>query len=193
MNDEVNQRVQEHALQLLLAYQRDGNQVLGVYNDKCNPTLVAQQFAYMLSYDKALPAYLPDFYNYLLAYPNGRTPNIKDTFYWAKVKFGLKPTLRIVQMVTMRGGPEDEVAYAIAEKQLYSNHYFETALDLSFCVRDGGDRVKPGFYLVMEMGSEQAGLTGIKGFIVRKAAVGRSVSSLRDALTTIATALEDKE
>lgn len=193
VNDEVNQRVQEHALQLLLAYQRDGNQVLGVYNDKRNPTLVAQQFAYMLSYDKALPAYLPDFYNYLLAYPNGRTPNIEDTFYWAKVKFGLKPTLRIVQMVTMRGGPEDEVAYAIAEKQLYSNHYFETALDLSFCVRDGGDRVKPGFYLIMEMGSEQAGLTGIKGFIVRKAAVGRSVSSLRDALTTIATALEDKE
>jgi hypothetical protein len=62
------------------------------------------------------------------------TPDhVEDTFYWARVKFGLKPTLRVVQMVTMRGNSVDPVAYAIAEKQLYSSHYFETALDLSFC------------------------------------------------------------
>jgi hypothetical protein len=35
----------------------------------------------------------------------------------------------------------------------------------------------------MAMGSEQAGLTGAKGCIVRKIAVGRSVSKLGDALT----------
>jgi hypothetical protein len=31
-------------------------------------------------------------------------------------------------MVTMRGNPGGQVSYAIAEKQLYSNRYFETAL-----------------------------------------------------------------
>jgi hypothetical protein len=110
---------------------------------------------------------------------------VEDTFYWAKVKFGLKPTLRVVQVVTMRGNPADEIAYAIAEKQLYSSHYFETALDLSFCVRGSDNQKRPGFYLIMAMGSEQAGLTGVKGSIVRKAAVGRSVSNLQNALTTI--------
>ena len=117
----------------------------------------------------------------------------RDTFYWARVKFGLKPTLRVVQMVTMRGDPGDQVAYAIAEKQLYSSHYFETALDLSFCVRGSDDPKQPGFYLIMAMGSEQAGLTGVKGSIVRKAAVGRSVSNLKDALTTIKNKLEANE
>jgi hypothetical protein len=68
-------------------------------------------------------------------YPNAKPANVENTFYWEKVKFGLKPTLRIVHVVTMRGNPADEVAYAIAEKQLYSSHYFSTALDLSFCVR----------------------------------------------------------
>ena len=82
----------------------------------------------MLSYSKALPEHLPDFYHYLLAYPNAKPANVEDTFYWARVKFGLKPTLRVVQVVTMRGSPGDHVAYAIAEKQLYSSHYFETAL-----------------------------------------------------------------
>jgi hypothetical protein len=41
---------------------------------------VPQQFAYMLSYDKALPERLPDFYHYLLAYPNAKPANVEDTF-----------------------------------------------------------------------------------------------------------------
>lgn len=189
VNDQVNQLLRTTALQHLLAYQREGNEILGVYNDKHDPTEVPQQFAYMLSYNKVLAENLPDFYHYLLAYPNARPANVEDSFYWARVKFGLKPTLRLVQVVTMRGAPADPVAFAIAEKQLYSSHYFETALDLSFCVR-GYDQEQPGFYLVTTMGSEQAGLTGVKGSMVRKAAVGRSVSNLQRALTTIKNTLE---
>jgi hypothetical protein len=189
-NEQVNRLLQKTALQRLLAYQRDGNQALGLYNDKRDPTVVPQQFAYMLTYAKALPAYLPDFYTYLLSYPNARPANVEDTFYWARVKFGLKPTLRVVQMVTMRGNSADPVAYAIAEKQLYSSHYFETAMDISFCVRGSDDPKQPGFYLIMAMGSEQAGLTGAKGSVIRKAAVGRSVSHLQKALTAIRNTLE---
>jgi hypothetical protein len=188
--EQVNQRLQKTVLERLVAYQREGNQVLGEYNDKKNPAVVPEQFKYMLSYSKALPRYLPDFYNYLLTYPKGQTANVEDTFYWAKVKFGLKPTLRVVHIVTMRGSPDNQIAYAVAEKQLYASHYFETALDLSFCVRGGDDQAKPGFYLIMIMGSEQAGLTGVKGSIVRKTAVGRSVSNLQNALTNIRNTLE---
>jgi hypothetical protein len=93
-------------------------------------------------------------------------------------------------MVTMHGSPNPVVAYAIAEKQLYSSHYFETALDLSFCIRRGDDAKQPGFYLIMAMGSEQAGLTGVKGSIVRKTAVARS--NLQEALTTIRNTLEGR-
>jgi hypothetical protein len=190
VEEQVNQLLEMTALQRLLAYQRDGNQALGVYNDKRNPTEVAQQFAYMLSYGKALPENLPDFYQYLLDFPNKKPANVEDTFYWARVKFGLKPTLRIVQVVTLRGNPGDQLAYVMAEKQLYSSHYFETALDLSFCVRGNDSPKQPGFYLIMAMGSEQAGLTGPKGSIVRKVAVGRSVSNLQNALTNIKNRLE---
>src|ERR1700729_2109739 len=144
----------------------------------------------MLSHDKALPEYLPEFYHYLLSYPQDKPAGTDSIFYWSRVKFGLKPTLRVVQVITWRGKDSDPIAYAIAEKQLYSSHYFETALDLSFCVRGDAAAKDPGFYLLMAMSSEQAGLTGVKGAIVRKVAVDRSVSSLRDALTTIKTTLE---
>jgi len=191
-SDQVNQHLKKTAIERLLAYQRDGNEALGVYNDKRDPTQVPQQFSYMLSYSKVLPEQLPEFYRYLLAYPKSKPANVEDTFYWARVKFGLKPTLRVVQMVTMHGEATDPVAYAIAEKQLYSSHYFETALDLSFCVRGSDDSKQPGVYLIMAMSSEQAGLTGVKGSIVRKAAVGRSVSNLQNAWTTIRDTLEAK-
>ena len=188
--DQINQLLRKTTLALLLAYQRDGNEALGVYNDKQDPTEVSKQFAFMLSYTSALPKYMPEFNHYLLSYPKDKPANVEDSFYWAKVRFGLKPTVRAVQVVTERGNQADEVAYAIAEKQLYSSHYFETALDMTFCVRGPGDDKRPGFYLIMVMGSEQAGLTGVKGSIVRKVAVDRSVSSLRDALTAIRDTLE---
>jgi hypothetical protein len=119
--EQLNRHLQKTALERLLEYQQQGNQTLGFYNDKHDPTQVPQQFAYMLSYSKALPENLPDFYQYLLDYPNSKPSNVDDAFYWARVKFGLKPTLRIVQMITMRGRPGDPVAYAIAQKQLYAS------------------------------------------------------------------------
>jgi hypothetical protein len=190
---QVNELLQKTVLDRLLAYQKDGNSALGVYNDKKNPTEVPEQFKYMLSYSKALPKYLPDFDNYLLTYPKGKPTNVEDSFYWANVKFGLKPTLRVVHVVTMRGRAAGEPAYVIAEKQLYSSHYFETAIDLTFCVSDTTDPKHPGFYLIMAMGSEQAGLTGFKGSIVRKVAVDRSASSLQKSLSAIKIALEQQE
>ena len=190
VDEQVNQRLQKGAFELLLAYQREGNKALGVYNDKRDPSDVPEQFAYLLSYDDALSEHAPDFYHYLLSYPQEKPAHFEETFYWAKVKFGLKPTLRIVHVVTMRGKPPDHVACAIAQKQLYSSHYFRTALDLSVCVRDSDDAEQPGFYLLKALGSEQPGLTGPKGSMVRKAAVSRAVSNLQKGLAAIKNTIE---
>jgi hypothetical protein len=193
VDEQVNQRLQKGALERLLAYQREGNAALGAYNDKHDPTNVPEQFAYLLSYDNALPQHVPDFYHYLLSYPQGKPSHFEETFYWAKVKFGLKPTLRIVHMVTMRGKPSDPIACAIAQKQLYSSHYFRTALDLSVCVRDSSDPKHQGFYLIRALGSEQGGLIGPKGAIVRRAAVSRAVSNLQEGLASIRDTIESQK
>jgi hypothetical protein len=79
--------------------------------------------------------YLPDLDRYLLDYPAVKLDSIESQFYWEKVNFGLKPTLRMVQAIVYRGTRSTEPAYAVAVKQLYSSHYFETALDLTVCVR----------------------------------------------------------
>ena len=188
--DQVNHLAQQLALQALLRYKQGGNTALGTYRDKNHPAAVAEIFASLLSRSKALPVYLPDLNRYLLDYPNVKLDNVETEFHWEMVNFGLKPTLRIVQTIVYRGTAPNEPAYAVAEKQLYASHYFETALDLTVCVRDTQRPNQVGFYLITMKGSQQAGLTGLKGSIVRKVAVGKTRSSLEQALVSIKQKLE---
>ena len=190
--DQVNHLGQQMALVALQKYLQGGNSALGTYRDKKHPAAVAETFQSLLSLSKALPVYLPDLDRYLLEYPNIHLDNVQTQFYWEKVNFGLKPTLRIVQTVVYRGKSPSEPAYAVAEKQLYASHYFETALDLSVCATDSEEPAKRGFYLITLKGSQQAGLTGFKGGIVRKVAVDKTRSSLERALVSIKEELESK-
>jgi hypothetical protein len=185
---QANRLAQQMALQALLRYQQGGNTALGTYRDKSRPTAVADTFTSLLAQMKSLPIYLPDLHNYLLEYPNAASNEIRSEFYWEKVNFGLKPTLRIVQAIVYRGTSPDKPTYAVAVKQLYANHYFETALDLTVCLSEK----KNGFYLITIKGSQQAGLTGFKGGIVRKVAVDKTRSSLQKVLAAYKQKLESR-
>ena len=184
----VNRLAQKMALDALLKYIEGGNAALGTYRDKKRPTVVADTFQSLLSRSKAMPVYLPALNRYLLDYPNANSDRIESQFFWEKVNFGLKPTLRIVQAIVYTN--TEQQTFAIAVKQLYASHYFETALDLTVCVKDPE---RPGIYLITMKGSQQAGLTGFKGSIVRKVAVDKTRSALEKALTAIKQKLENQK
>jgi hypothetical protein len=181
---EVNALAQQMALRAVQSYMQGGNGALGIYRDKKNPNVVAESFNKLLAQAKALPVYMPDLHKYLLEYPNFQSPKIASEFHWEKVKFGLKPTLRIVHQIIYKDTSAEPV-YAMAEKQLYSSHYFQTALDITVAVADSG-----GFYLITAKGSQQAGLTGLKGNIVRGVAISKTKTSLENALEAIKKRLE---
>lgn len=185
--DRVNHLAQQLALQALLEYMQGGNSALGAYRDKKHPAAVPETFASLIGRFEALPVYLPELNEYLLGYPKAKSENVQAGFYWENVNFGLKPTFRIVQKIVYRGAIGKEPAYAVAEKQIYASHYFETALDLTVCVKDAQ---RPGFYIITVKGSKQAGLTGLKGGIVRKVAVDKTRSSLERVLMATKQKLE---
>jgi len=190
---QVNSLAQKMALEALVKYQKDGNSALGSYYDKEHPVRVTERFQSLLQESPSLSHYLADLERYLVGYPQAQLPNADNVFYWEKVKFGLKPTLRMNHMVIYRGsgpaGPLDSVAI----KQLYASHYFQTAIDLSVCAKDSSQPDAKGFYLITVKGSRQAGLTGPKGSIVRKNAVSRIRSSLETSLTHIKSVLENRQ
>jgi hypothetical protein len=187
---QVNSQAQKMVQELLVRYQKDGNSALGSYYDKEHPVHVVEQFGSLLHESPSISHYLPDLERYLIDYPHSELPKAESIFYWEKVKFGLKPTLRMNQMVIYQGSGPSGPLDSVAIKQLYASHYFQTALDLSVCAKDNSQLDEKGFYLITVKGSRQAGLTGPKGSIVRKNAVSKVRSSLETSLTHIRGVLE---
>jgi hypothetical protein len=174
---------------LLRAYRRGGNTALGEYRDKDHPALVSEQFETMVGRTAALPGLLPELRTYLLSFPAADLAGAETFYYWEKVDFGMKPTIRVNHAVIYRPPGRGREISVVAIKQLYASHYFHTALDVSMCVGSAqGDR--PGFYLLTLKASEQAGLTGMKGSIVRKVAVDKIRSSLERGLATLKSSIE---
>ena len=176
-------------VELIRAYRRGGNAALGVYRDKDHPSRVADQFETMVGRSTALPDVLPELRRYLLAYPDADLAGADSFFYWEKVDFGLKPTIRVNHGIVYQTPSASGDIAVVAIKQLYASHYFHTALDVSVCVSDTS-RGRRGFYLMTLKSSEQDGLTGLKGSLLRKIAVDKTRSSLEKALGSIKDAVE---
>jgi len=177
-------------LELIRAYRQGGNMALGVYRDKEHPSRVADQFETMVGRSSALPDVLPELRRYLLEYPDADLPGADSFFYWEKVDFGLKPTVRVNHGVMYQTRSSVGDVAVVAVKQLYASHYFHTALDLSVCVSDTSKPGRRGFYLMTLKSSEQDGLTGMKGSVLRKIAVDKTRSSLEKALGAIKSDVE---
>jgi len=187
---QVNGLARGMVLDLVREYRRGGNTALGVYRDKDNPARVADQFETMVSRSATLPDVLPELRNYLLNYPDAELAGADSFFYWEKVDFGMKPTIRVNHAVIYRPSEAAGGIAAVAVKQLYASHYFHTALDVSVCMTDSAHAPRPGFYLITLKSSEQDGLTGMKGSMLRKVVVDKTRSSLENALTALKQTIE---
>jgi hypothetical protein len=177
-------------LSLIREYRRGGNVALGVYRDKDTPARVADQFETMVSRSASLPNVLPELRDYLLHYPDVDLPGADSFYYWEKVAFGLKPTIRVNHAVIYRAHADSGDISVAAIKQLYASHYFHTALDMSVCVGDSAQPGRRGFYLMTLKSAEQDGLTGFKGSAVRKIAVDKIRASLETALASVKQTVE---
>jgi hypothetical protein len=193
VSTQVNDRVRKMALDLLRRYQEEGNSVLGTYHDKERPFDVRAQLQSWLGRSEALPVDLPELNRYLLEYPNALPAKVESLFFWEKVNFGLKPTLRLNHAIAYRSAGPRGAAHVLAVKQLYSSHYFQLALDLTACVTESGHTSDAGFYLISLKGSTQQGLTGIRGSLLRRVVVSKTRSAQEKALIGIKKALERQQ
>lgn len=191
---EANRIAREMILELVLAYQADGNAALGSYADSDQPMPVAEEFRALLASRDALPAPVPALLTYLDDYPYGYPPGAENFFYWTVVDFGLKPTIRVNHVTIYpledgppRGeplgdGPPPGEAYAIAIKQLYASHYFHTTLELRFLADHVQRSGRPGASLISITRSRNDGMTGFKGWFLRPIIRRRSRDAVRGYL-----------
>lgn len=190
VSEQVNERVRKMALRLLVRYQEHGNSALEVYQDKSRPFNVDAEFQSLLGQTEILPVYLPELKRYLLEYPAAMTANVESFFYWEKVDFGLKPTLRLNHVIAYEStGPIGE-AYLVVVKQIWASHYFQLALDLTASIPKSGSTNAVGAYVISLRVSTQQGLSGFMGFFRRRIAVSRTLTAQENSLIDLKKELE---
>ncbi|MCY4635544.1 MAG: hypothetical protein OXG04_13750 [Acidobacteria bacterium] len=181
---QASELAREMVLDLVRAYQAEGNTALGAYVDDDDPLLVAEQFRALLASRDPLPAAVPELLDYLDDYPRGLPGGADEFFYWTVVDFGMKPTIRVNHVVIypLAERPSTGIAYAIATKQLYASHYFHTTLELRFLV-DRIDRAgRAASTLISVTRSRNDGMTGFRGLFLRPIIRRRSRDAVRHYL-----------
>ena len=181
---QASELAREMVLDLVLAYQAEGNTALGAYVDDDDPLLVAEQFRALLASRDPLPAAVPELLRYLDHYPRGLPDGADEFFYWTVVDFGMKPTIRVNHVVIhpLAERSSTGIAYAIATKQLYASHYFHTTLELRFLV-DRIDRSgRAASTLISVTRSRNDGMTGFRGWFLRPIIRRRSRDAVRHYL-----------
>jgi hypothetical protein len=178
----ANEITREMLLDLLHAYEANGNAALSLIDDGGAPRPVAEQLRALLTNSIHLPLPVPGLVRYLDEYPRSRPPGVDEFFYWSVVDFGLKPTVRVNHVIiySLEARPSG-VSHVIAIKQLYASHYFHTALELRFLVDD----LRPdrrGFYLFSITRSRIDGTSGFAGALMRPVISRRSRTAVRSYL-----------
>jgi hypothetical protein len=121
---------------------------------------------------------------YLLEYPKAPARPTTSFIYWQEAAFDLKPTIRISHVAIQEGSD----ATVVASKQLYSSHYFWTALELRALVPDRSRGT--GFWFVNVNRSRSDGLSGFVGRIIRGKVREGARKGLESGLTAAKKKLE---
>jgi hypothetical protein len=118
-----------------------------VYDDRARQHVHSSDvFAALLAATPYLYQKIPSLQRYFASYPRDTLPGAAEVVYWAEdVLPRLRPILSVTHLVVY-APPELPRLTVIASKQIYANHYFESALEVS-CVEDGAPGGAPGSYL----------------------------------------------
>jgi hypothetical protein len=181
---QIEMLVRRTAVDYVNAYRQGGNSRLAVYRDSDKPTFVANEFRELVSGMPELGEYVPDMRQYLLEYPRPAPRPTASFIYWQEAEFGLKPTIRISHVAVQEGAD----ATIVASKQLYSSHYFWTALEVRALVPDASRG--SGFWFVNVNRSRSDGLTGFVGRMIRGKVREGARNGLESALAATKRTLE---
>lgn len=155
-------------------YRRRGDSAMAIYDDRGNMNVRASEaFAGMLGESPYVYQNVPSIGAYFSAYPRDTLPGATEVLFWSEdVLPRLRPVLSVTHQIVYTP-PELPEVTIVAAKQLYANHYFEAAVDLTCVV----DRQGGSYLLVLRRyrfdNMPSGGLLNIRG---------RAVGALRDQL-----------
>ena len=155
-------------------YRARGDSAMAIYDDRGNLNVRASEaFAAQVAESPYMYQNLPSLATYLAGYPHGALPGATEVIYWSEDALPrLRPILSITHLVIYEPH-ELPNATVVAAKQIYANHYFEAALDVTAAL----DRPAGGSYVLVlrryRFDNLPGGILNIRG---------KAIGALRDQL-----------
>jgi len=174
LQTQLNAYARHRLVEYVTDYRTRGDSAMAIYDDRGNLNQRSSEaFAAQLAESPYVYENVPSLRKYLAAYPHGSLPaGTAEILFWSEdVLPRLRPILSVTHLVVY-APPELPSVTLVARKQIYANHYFETAVDLT-CVIDRD----PGSYLLVlrrfRFDNLPGGILNIRG---------RAIGALRDQL-----------
>jgi hypothetical protein len=184
----ANQLFREFLVDLVRTYRTTGDAALEPYADRDEPLSVRDAFAALDSGRRVLARRVPAIARDIAGYPRTRPAGSHEFFYWSKLRFGFKPTVRVnhVLLCPVQDHPGG-LRYVIVSKQLYASHYFDAALEWRMVV---ADRDTGGTVLVYRSDVRSRTLDGFAASLFRGIVKSRAKGGLERYLRTVKTSME---
>ena len=166
-------------LEYVTDYRARGDSALAVYDDRGNLNVHASEaFAAQLAESHYVYQTVPSLQQYLTNYPRSPLPaGAAEVVFWSEETMPrLRPILSVTHQVVYTPAELPGMTL-VASKQIYADHYFEAALDLTAAI----DRIPVGnsIYLVVlrryRFDNLPGGILNIRG---------RAIEALRDLLAS---------
>ena len=184
----AQQLFREFLVELVTTYRASGDSALEPYVDRDQPLSVRDAFVALDSGRRVLAARVPAIARDIAGYPRTRPPGSQEFFYWSKLRFGFKPTVRVnhVLVCPVENHPGG-LRYVIVSKQLYASHYFDAALEWRMLVED---RDTGGTVLVYRNDVRSRTLDGFAASLFRGIVKRRAKGGLERYLLTVKKSME---
>jgi hypothetical protein len=145
-------QVTAYARQRLLEYAADyrarGDTAMVVYDDRGN-VRASDAFAELLAQSPYVYQYAPSLARYLSAYPRTPLEGVSDVLFWSETAAPRMRRTLTVTHLALYSPPELPGTTLAAAKQIYANHYFEAAFELTTVVDRQGANGSAGLYLIV--------------------------------------------
>jgi hypothetical protein len=171
---QLNAYARRRLVEYVTDYRRHGDSALAIYDDRGNLNVRSSEaFAAQFAESPYVYQTVPSLRNYFTTYPYGSLPaGAAEILFWSEDMMPrLRPILSVTHLIVYTP-PELPTVTLAVRKQIYANHYFETAVDLT-CVIDRN----PGSYLLVlrryRFDNLPGGILNIRG---------RAIGALRDQL-----------
>ena len=165
---ELTTYARQRLVEYVSDYRARGDSAMVVYDDRGN-VRASDAFAALLAQSPYVYQYVPSLAEYLAAYPRRKLEGVTDVIFWSETAAPRMRRTLTVNHLAMYSPPEATGMTLVASKQIYANHYFEAAFDLTSVI-DRADGERGSYLLVLRRfrfdNLPKGGILNIRGKVI---------------------------